>query len=176
MTNPANNVTLTGRLAADPISFANSDGSHKVVFTLMVEDDFVKKSTGKRDVQAIDLEAFVSKERVATGNGLGVYDLIHKGDLITVSASLRSNNYTDKNGTKVYKMTVFIDGVRMLESKATTESRKVRADAMAAALNTSDVAEAVEETVVVDETVEALRAQLAAAEAAAKAQDTPFES
>lgn len=166
MANPLNNVNLVGRLAADPKVFTNSDQSRKVAFTVMVSNDFVTESTGKREAQAIDVEAFISKDRA--GQDLGVYGLIHKGDLVAVNASLRSNNYTDKDGKKVYGMTVSVNRIQMLESRSVTKDRQASREQEAPAAPVATPAAAPAAAPVTPE-IAALQAQLAAAEAAAQA-------
>lgn len=134
MMNMNNYAILKGRLVADPAVFANKDGSSKVKFTLAVEDNY-KGKDGKRGSQMIPVEAFTkdfSKSPFAS---------IHKGDKISAQCSLRTNNYTDKDGKAVYSTVVFVENIQFEESKSVTEARAAENAAKAAAAEAT-VAEA----------------------------------
>ncbi len=117
MMNMNNYGILKGRLVADPVVFGNTDGSSKVKFTLACEDNF-KDKDGKRNAQMIPVEAYVKDYQKSP------YTRIGKGDKISVQVSLRTNNYTDKDGKAVYSTIVFIENLQFEESKAVTEARR----------------------------------------------------
>ena len=119
---------LRGRLVADPAVFGNSDGSSKVKFSLACENNY-KGKDGKRDSQIIPVEAYVKEYDKSP------YARIGKGDKVSVEVSLRQNNYTDKDGNKVYGLVVFAENIQFEESKSVTEARHA-ANAAAAAANT----------------------------------------
>lgn len=131
--NPLNNTVLTGRLVSDVKVFPNSDGSQKVRFTLAVKQNFKSGPDKKYGTSMIPVEAFLSKENVAV-RGLGVYGNIHEGDLVTIGASIDSNNY-EKNGAMVYGLVVRIESIQMLEGKAVTQKRQAEKAAAAARTN-----------------------------------------
>ena len=105
---------LRGRLTADPVVFANKDGSSKVKFTIAAENNY--KTDGKREAQMIPVETYVKEYAKSP------YASIHKGDKITVEFSLRNNNY-EKNGTMIYSTIAFVENITFEESKAVTEAR-----------------------------------------------------
>lgn len=120
--------TSTGRLTREPVVFENKDGSRKVLFTLAVPNNY-KNKEGKRDANFIAYEGFVNADKV----GLGVYDYMHTGDLVSVSYSVRSKNYTRKDGTAVYEQILQVEDVELRESqkkgtKAVAETAEMPAD------------------------------------------------
>lgn len=118
MSNLANDTKLIGRLAADPRTFENSDGSKKVVMTLMIDRNYTN-SKGETISDSIPVEAFIRKGI----DGTGPYGYIHKGDLIGIGASLRQDRYTDKSGKEVFQLKVVAESLTFLESRAVTQAR-----------------------------------------------------
>lgn len=101
-----------GRLTRDPYIVENKDGSKKVMLTVAAQNDF-KNKDGKRDSQFISLEGFIP-----AGKDTGVYTLLHKGDMVGLGYTVRTNNYTDKKGETVYSQVLFIQTVDLRETKA----------------------------------------------------------
>lgn len=116
-----------GRLTKDPVIFNNNDGSRKIMVTLAVQDNF-KGRDGKKGTQFIDLEAFVGAGQQSNG----VFEYIHKGDLVGIEYTVRTNNY-EKNGETVYGQVLFIQNVDLKESKNVTDARRAQGDAEPAA-------------------------------------------
>lgn len=101
MANLNNSGSVTGRLAADPVSCINADGSKKVMLTIHADRNF-RNSEGQRDIDRISLETFVRAET----EGLGVFGHMHKGDLVTLGYTVRSGSYADKaTGEVIYSPT-----------------------------------------------------------------------
>lgn len=130
MSNIRNFGSLTGRLANDPKIFINSDGSKKVLMTLMVDRGYVDRNTNQRPSDAIDVEAFVNK----TANGNGPFGSIHKGDRVQFATELRKDVY-QKNGQTVYEQKVIVTDVDFLEPKSVTDARLAERVAKAEAQN-----------------------------------------
>lgn len=133
MTNTRNFGIATGRLTKDPHVFpVNKDGSRKLKVSLAVQDNF-KNKEGQRGVQFLEFEAFVpgSKE------GLGVYDYMHKGDLVSLGYTLRTNNYKDANGVMHYGQIALIQEVDLMASKK-TEAKDSKAENQATAAPAQD--------------------------------------
>lgn len=121
MSNPLNNGNLTGNLANDPKIFPNSDGSHKVVFSVYAERNFKNKTTGQRDSDAIPVEAFV---RAGTDIASTPFGNIHKGDKVALQTSLRMDTFTRKGSNEtVYELKVNIESLAFLDSKTTSQNR-----------------------------------------------------
>ena len=117
--NIRNYGVVEGRLTRNPAIFSNSDGSKKVMLTLASRRNF-KNSTGKTDSDFVAVEAYISKD--AKSNG--VYDLIHQGDLVGVSYTVRTSSYTDKaTGEEKYTQTLLVQDVDLKESKKVTDAR-----------------------------------------------------
>ena len=120
MANVNNSGTVTGRLAADPVSFINADGSKKVMLTVYADRNFKNSTTGQRDSDRVSLETFV---RVET-DGLGIFGHMHKGDLVSLGYTVRSGSYADKlTGEVIYFQVLRVEDVSLLESLATTNER-----------------------------------------------------
>ena len=117
--NTNNMVILRGRLCADPAVFANANGSSKVRFSLACENNY-KNADGTRGSQIIPVEAYTQDYATSP------FTRIHKGDKISVSASLRMNNYTDKTGKAVYSTVVFVESIQFEESKTVTQARAAK--------------------------------------------------
>ena len=113
-----------GRLVRDPQVFENKDGSKKVKLTIAVQDNFKSKDeNGKpaKGSQFIQLEAFVNSARAGSPT---VYDLMHKGDMIGVQYSVRTNNYKGADGKDVFGQSLVIETVDLKETKATVAARQ----------------------------------------------------
>ena len=119
MKNIRNYGIATGRLTRDPEVRINSDGSRKIRFTVAVQDSFTAKG-GKRGSQFLPMEAFITSDH----SGNGPYDYMNEGDLVCCSYTINNNNYTDHNGQKVYALTLLVDDIALLETKASKEARK----------------------------------------------------
>lgn len=118
MKNLRNFGVVTGRLSKGLTIYNNKDGSRKIQFSIAAPDNYVDKD-GNRGSQFIPLEAFISASQKTNG----VYDYIDCGDLVSVSYSVRNNNYTGRDGKPVYGMVLLADDVSLLESKASKEAR-----------------------------------------------------
>lgn len=129
MTNIRNIGIAEGRLTKDPVVFNNSDGSKKVMVTVAVQDNYKNSTTGERGTQFINLEAFISNK----SKGLGAFDYMHKGDLVGFEYTVRSNNYTDKEGNARYGQVLFIQSTDLKETKKSQAARATSNAAAAAA-------------------------------------------
>ena len=125
MRNLRNFGVATGRLAKGLTIHNNKDGSRKIYLVVAAPDNYTNKD-GVKESQFIPLEAFISASQETNG----VYDYLDCGDLISVSYSIRNNNYTNKDGVAVYGQVLLAEDVALLESKA---SKKARQEAKAAA-------------------------------------------
>jgi len=125
MANPANNGHLIGRVGKGGIKqFPNSDGSVALLFSLGVDEDFVRNGKNEPDTDFIPVRAFIP----ARANGIGSWANVGEGDLIAVNYRLSHKPFT-KDGKTVYPdgPTVEIDGYpRYLETKAVTDARKAK--------------------------------------------------
>ena len=116
--NIRNHGTVIGRLVRDPKFFSNQDGSRKAVFTLAANRNY-KNKEGKRDSDFIPLEAFISSKVPQHS----VYDLIHQGDLVAISYTIRSSMYTDQSGELQQRTYLLVQSVELLEQPSVTQKR-----------------------------------------------------
>ena len=115
--NTRNYGIALGRLAGDPRFFENSDGSRTVRFTVLVDQDFTDRN-GERGTDAIPVERFIPNDR-----SNGVFDMIHKGDLVEVAYRVTTDSYTDRSGERHFATKLIVADVQMLESRETTSKR-----------------------------------------------------
>ena len=125
-----NSFTLTavGNLARDP-ELASKEGSSYVRFCLVAND-----YAGK-DEQGAAREVTTSLWFVAFGNlGESLARHARKGDQLIVTARVRANNWTDKQGEKQYDHSFIVDGYRFgAPGKAKRDARSASRDAAAIA-------------------------------------------
>ena len=104
-----NNVTLTGRLTKDPELKHSQNGTAFANATLAVERSFTN-AQGERETDFIRLTA--SGKRAET-----FAKYFNKGELVGVEGSIRTRNYEDQSGQKVYITEIAIDKTHFLQSK-----------------------------------------------------------
>lgn len=118
--NPKNFGIAIGRLTRDITRFTNNDGSQKLMIHLAVDNNFLSRDK-QRHSQFLDFEAYIP-----AGREFKVYDLMHKGSMVELQYSLRSNTY-ERDGQTVYTQTAQIETVQLLESKSAAEARRAAA-------------------------------------------------
>jgi len=111
-----NKVILMGRLTRDPdIRHTQGENSFTVArFTVAVDRRF-KRNGAEQQADFISCVAFRQ-----TADFMERY--FHKGMKITLSGSLQTGSYTNKDGQKVYTTDVVVDEVEFAESKRSQES------------------------------------------------------
>lgn len=100
-----NSVNLVGRLCADPELRRTQDGTAVCSYSLAVKRPMVKDTT--------DFPECVSWRQSA--EYLAQY--AHKGDIVAVSGTLQSREWTDKEGKKRKAWEVVTTSVELLSSK-----------------------------------------------------------
>ena len=103
-----NVVILTGRLIKDPVSRTSANNTEISKFTIAVPKVF-KDKEGK-DADFIDLTAFGSQAKF-------VNEYLHKGSKVNVNGEICNNNYTTKDGVKVYTNDIIARNIEFGESK-----------------------------------------------------------
>ena len=116
-----NQVNLIGRLTAAPKTF-EAKGYTKVLATLAVTRP-VKDKAGNKITDFIPVQ---SMSKTGAFNPLATRQ---KGELIAVSAELRTNNYVGKDGQPVYDTVIWVTGVQYLESNASHNAKAQAAEA-----------------------------------------------
>lgn len=103
-----NNITLMGRLTAEPDYRTTQSGVAFARFTLAVERDY--QQNGEKQTDFLDITAWRS-----TADFVSKY--FHKGQLVAVNGSLQTDTYTDKDGNKRKSWNVQAQHVYFAESK-----------------------------------------------------------
>lgn len=119
MTNPANFGSATVRLAADPTVFTNTDGSRSVTLSGYADHNYTSRD-GKVGSDNIQFNAFVAKDRQP-----GALTRIHKGDLVQITYSLRTESF-ERAGKTVYELRAIVDNISFLEPKSVTDERLIK--------------------------------------------------
>lgn len=90
--NSLNNITVVGRITADPELKQVGSGVSVCSFTLAVDRSYAKKGE-ERETDFIPVTAW-------RGNADFVAKFAHKGDVVGVTGELHSRKYDDKDGNK----------------------------------------------------------------------------
>ncbi len=106
-----NNVSLMGRMAADPELRNTQSGIPVTTFRIAVDRTFVPKGQEKQ-TDWIDIVAWRSTAEF-------VEKYFRKGSMIAVQGSIQTRSYTDKDGNKRAAFEVVADNVFFAESKRT---------------------------------------------------------
>lgn len=109
-----NKIFLMGRLTREPeIRYGGQNGDSAVArYSIAV--DRRRKREGDPDADFFNLVSFGKQAEF-------VRDYLHKATKIVIEGEARNNNYTNKNGEKVYGMDIVVSSVEFAESKAASE-------------------------------------------------------
>ncbi len=101
-----------GRLSRDPEVRYGQSGNAMASFSLAVDRKYKKE--GQQTADFLNFKAFGK-----TAEFLEKY--CHKGTKLVVQSHLQNDNYTNKEGVKVYRDSLIVDSVEFAESKAASE-------------------------------------------------------
>ena len=104
-----NNVSLIGRLTADPELRHTQSGMAMVRFTLAVDRNFTKQGE-ERQTDFISCVAWDKRAEM-------ISRYFSKGNRMGVVGEIRTGSYTDRDGNKRYTTDVVVNGVDFCESK-----------------------------------------------------------
>lgn len=108
-----NKVILMGRLTRDPeVRYGGSSNMAIAKFSIAVDRRF--KRDGEPTADFFNCTAFGK-----TGEFIEKY--FHKGTKVVIDGELRNDNYTNKEGQKVYGMNIIANSVEFAESKAASQ-------------------------------------------------------
>lgn len=110
-----NNVSLIGRLVADPELRHTTSGIATSRFRIAVDRQYVKQGE-ERQADFIDIVVWRQQAEF-------VCKYFAKGQRIAITGSIRTGSYTAQDGTKRYTFEVFADNVEFCESKRDSSSR-----------------------------------------------------
>lgn len=103
-----NKVMMLGRLTRDPDISTTNSGTKVARFSIAVNRRY--KTEGGPEADFFDCTAF--------GERAGfVEKYLVKGTKILVEGELQNNNYTNRDGNKVYSMRIMVNGIEFAESK-----------------------------------------------------------
>ena len=109
-----NNVSIMGRLTADPeLKYTQSDIA-VTSFTLAVERDF-KNANNEKETDFID---FVAWRKTAEF----ICNYFHKGQLAAVTGSIQTRKYEDKDGNTRKAVEIVANNIYFAESKKDSET------------------------------------------------------
>lgn len=111
-----NNVTLVGRLTADPNIRYTASGNATSTFSIAVNRQF-KNQAGEREADFIRCVIW----RQAAEN---FANWAKKGALIGVTGRIQTGNYENNQGQRVYTTDVVVENFQMLESRSQSESQQ----------------------------------------------------
>lgn len=103
-----NKVILMGRLVRDPEVSTSTSGTTFGRFDIAVDRRFKKE--GEPDADFFACVTF-GKQAEFVGNYL------HKGTKVVISGRVQNNNYTNKEGQKVYSVQILVEEIEFAESK-----------------------------------------------------------
>ncbi len=104
-----NNVTLIGRLTADPELRHTQSGMAMTRFTIAVDRNFTKQGE-ERQADFISITAWQQRAEF-------VCKYFSKGRRIAIVGEIRTGSYTDKDGNKRYTTDVVANNVEFCDSK-----------------------------------------------------------
>ncbi|MCM1543155.1 MAG: single-stranded DNA-binding protein [Blautia sp.] len=105
-----NKVILMGRLTRDP-EVRYSQGANQTVvarFSIAVDRSF--KREGDPEADFFDCTCFNKRAEF-------VERYMHKGTKVVLSGRIQNDNYTNKEGQKVYRVGIIVDEIEFAESK-----------------------------------------------------------
>lgn len=105
-----NNVTIMGRLTYEPELKSTQSGVSVMSFQLACDRQYQAKDKEKQ-TDFIDCQAWRQ-----TAEFIGRY--FHKGDMIALTGSIQTANYTDKDGNKRKQVQVVANNVSFCGSKS----------------------------------------------------------
>ena len=103
-----------GRLTKDPVIRMSADGNTTIgAFTIAVDRRFAKKDD-EITTDYFDCTCFGKLAEFAER-------YLFKGTKVVLSGELQNNNYTTKDGSKVYSVKIIVNEVEFAESKKKDE-------------------------------------------------------
>lgn len=103
-----NKVILMGRLTREPEVSSSASGTTFARFSIAVDRKFKKE--GEPDADFFNCTSFGKQSEF-------VERYLKKGTKVVVTGRLQNNNYTNKDGQKVYDIRVMVEEIEFAESK-----------------------------------------------------------
>ena len=103
-----NKVIIMGRLTRDPEVSSSTNGTTFARYSVAVDRRF--KREGDPDADFFNCTSFGKQVEF-------VERYLKKGTKVVVTGRLQNNNYTQKDGSKVYSVQIMVEDVEFAESK-----------------------------------------------------------
>lgn len=113
-----NNVSLIGRLTADPELKHTQSGTAFTRFSIAVDRNFVKQGE-ERQADFINIVAWQQRAEF-------ICRYFSKGNRIAINGQIRTGSYTDKDGNKRSSFEIWVDSVEFCESKNSGNSASAK--------------------------------------------------
>lgn len=111
-----NKAILMGRLTRDPeVRYSQSDSSMAIARFSLAVDRRYKKQGDTVTADFFNCTAFGKQ-------GEFVEKYLKKGTKIVVTGRIQNDNYTNKDGQKVYSVQIMVEEIEFAESKASSQS------------------------------------------------------
>jgi single-strand binding protein len=111
-----NKAILMGRLTRDPeIRYSQSDSNMAIARFSLAVDRRYKKQGDETTADFFNCTAFGKQ-------GEFVEKYLKKGTKIVVIGRIQNDNYTNKEGQKVYSVQIMVEEIEFAESKASSQS------------------------------------------------------
>lgn len=114
-----NKIILMGRLTKNPEVSHSTSGNAFARYDLAVDRKFKKE--GEPDADFFSLVSFGKQAEF-------VEKYLQKGTKVVISGRLQNNNYTNKEGQKVYGVQIITEEVEFAESKKNNDNSNQDAD------------------------------------------------
>lgn len=124
-----NLVILMGRLTRDPEVSSSVSGTTFARYSIAVDRKF--KREGEADADFFNCTSFGKQAEF-------VERYLKKGTKIVVSGEIQNNNYTNKDGQKVYDVRIMVHDVEFAESKNSDSKTETKSKDVTDFLNIPD--------------------------------------
>lgn len=114
-----NKVIELGRLCKDPEVSSSTSGTTFARFSIAVDRKFKKE--GEPDADFFNCSAFGK-------NAEFIEKYMKKGTKVCLSGRLQNNNYTNKDGQKVYDVRIMVEEIDFAESKNSGEKTEAKSE------------------------------------------------
>ena len=113
-----NKAILMGRLTRDPeVRYSQSDSNMAIARFSLAVDRRYKKQGDTVTADFFNCTAFGKQ-------GEFVEKYLKKGTKIVVTGRIQNDNYTNKDGQKVYSVQIMVEEIEFAESKASAQSNE----------------------------------------------------
>ena len=112
-----NKVILMGRLTRDPeVRYSQGDSQMAIAKFSLAVDRRYKKQGDETTADFFNCTAFGKQAEF-------VEKYLKKGTKVVVTGRIQNDNYTNKEGQKVYSVQIIVEEMEFAESKASAEQR-----------------------------------------------------